>query len=226
MGGGPSHLHIRGLITRTPYSSRICDFYHFSIDYPKQNKMFCRFDIQSLSSALRTKTILLVKSSLLSLHSWQRHLSQMRWERIWAVKQQHRPGACLHRGLRLEGKSEGVLRNRPKRCQSQTTPYPHPHPLNHPKPSHPTKKNHTHTHTHPPTVHSLCLSRQSLWTEPVGMVTSFSSSVEPAVVVLLPLCGADTSCGRWGMRSPAPPLKVCTQRWENTISIPLGKLCF
>ena len=107
-------------------------------------------------------------------------------------------------------------------CQSQTTP--HPHPLNHPNPlTHPKKKK---THTHPPTFHSLCLSRQSLWTEPVGTVTSFSSSVEPAVVVLLPLCGADTSCGRWGMRSPAPPLKVCTQRWENTISIPLGKLCF
>lgn len=112
-------------------------------------------------------------------------------------------------------------------CQSQTTPHPTPSTIQtlSPTPTHP-PKNPTHTHTHPPTFHSLCLSWQSLWTEPVGMVTSFSSSVEPAAVVLLPLCGADTSCGRWGMRSPAPPLKLRTHRWENTINIPPGKLCF
>ena len=189
--------------------------------------MFCKLAIPSLSSTLRTKTILLVKSSLLSLCSWQRHpatlvTNEMREDLGCQATTQT---WCLSSQRAETGRK--VWRSLAEPTKVLVSPRRHPAPT----PStiqtlSPTPKKKKNTHTHPPTFHSLCLSRQSLWTEPVGTVTSFSSSVEPAVVVPLPLCGADTSCGRWGMQSPAPPLKVCTQRWENTISIPLGKLCF
>ena len=71
--------------------------------------------------------------------------------------------------------------------------------------------------------HSAPLSRWS--TGPANVVTSSSSTAGAAAVALSLPCGADTSCGRWGTWSLAPPLKQLTDgddRWQREKTMHCG----
>ena len=92
-----------------------------------------------------------------------------------------------------------------------------------PPPPSPTHNPSQKIHTRPPPFRSILQSQQSQCTESAGTVTSFSSSVEPAAVALLLPYGADTSCGRWGTWSLAPPLKQLTDGWEVIMTMNISQ---